>query len=823
MRVKATLVCGWIVYCLTGSKVPAAPVEGSQGNIVFRLGTFDHASSEFAQEAAKDPVKFVVNQSDPAKDWPATQPAAFPKGASEPGSATAPREITFSLDRAPAAAYRLHISFLIESPSVPAIRVAINGKHGTLYLHPKLDYSMGNLMSSFNPAYSSADVLFPFPGSMLHQGANTITLQTIEETEKVIPDAALTYDAIELDRDPDHPNREAPSTQIVPTIFYKQQHGQLQEMVDVFIRYSKPVTAGDGVDLTIAGKHYHQALRGNQEFGEEKLQFAVTEFPAKTRAEITWNSGGHRQHKEQSIDPGKKWTLFLAPHIHLDVGYTDYQAKVAAIQSRVIDEAMDLTVQHPDFRFSVDGEWDVAQFLKTRTPAEQQRMITAVQKQQLFVPAQYGSLLTGFSTAETLIRSLYGSANFSREHGTPFNYANITDVPSYSWSYASILASAGLKYFLAGSDNVRAPVLMQGRLNENSPFYWEGPDGQKVLLWYSRHYMQMQLLFGLPPEISAGHDTVPLFLQMYEQPNYHANAAIIFGSQVENTDLFPQQAELAGEWNNVYAYPRMQYSGFYDALEKYRGSIRRQHSYGSRRWWSVLGKTAWPGDAYYSAMERENESRAPSAEKLETLTSLVNPNLAADNVDLDRMWTHMVLWDEHTWTASNSITDPSSLEVVNQLKVKDSHAIEAKELAAALVQNSTASIVESIFAGKGSLIVFNLLNWRRSGPVAIDLINGYEVVDETAGQVVPVENIPTGSAAHHGVPLKIIDNDKSFHRVRFVVQDVPALGYKVYLMLAQERLRRKQPAPQQLRCGQAGERLLPYRTGSRHRGRAQHL
>ena len=49
-------------------------------------------------------------------------------------------------------------------------------------------------------------------------------------------------------------------------------------MVDVFIRYAKSVNAGDAVELTIAGRHYHQALRGNQDFGEEKLQFAVTEF-----------------------------------------------------------------------------------------------------------------------------------------------------------------------------------------------------------------------------------------------------------------------------------------------------------------------------------------------------------------------------------------------------------------------------------------------------------------------------------------------------------------------------------------------------------------
>ncbi len=69
------------------------------------------------------------------------------------------------------------------------------------------------------------------------------------------------------------------------------------------------------------------------------------------------------------------------------------------------------------------------------------------------------------------------------------------------------------------------------------------------------------------PIISAGHETLPLFLQMYEHPSYRANATIVFGTQPENTDLFPQQAELAQQWNSVYAYPKLQYSGFHDALK----------------------------------------------------------------------------------------------------------------------------------------------------------------------------------------------------------------------------------------------------------------
>jgi hypothetical protein len=560
MDLKTIVQCGVVVSILAGEAGAKMEAHSGPAKAVFQIGTFDRSSAEFAEGAPKRPVNFIVGESSPSKDWYAAQPAepvsdAETNAASNP---TAPRAITFSLRAAPAAAYRLRVSLLIEGASVPTLQVTINGKHGIFYLQPKLDTNMGDMIDSFDPAYSYADVKFDFPGTYLHSGNNTIMLQAIEEADKVVPNAGLTYDAIGLDRDTEPFNSRASSAQVMPTIFYRQRQGQLDEMVDVFLRFGERMKPGSRVDLDLAGKHYRQTLQADSDFGEEKIEFSIPEFPAQTRAQLTWNVAGQAQHKEQTINPEKKWTLFLVPHIHLDIGYSDYQAKVAAIQSRVIDEAMDLTAQHPDFRFSMDGAWDLQQFIKTRTPAEQQRAIAAMQKQELFIPAQYANLLTGFPTAETLIRSFYASANFSRVHGTPFNYANITDVPSYSWSYASILAAAGIKYFLSGSDNVRAPVLLQGHLNENSPLWWEGPDGQKVVFWYSRHYMQMQVLFGLPPLVSAGHDTLPLFLQMYGRPTYRANAAIIFGSQVENTDLFPQQAELAQQWNSVYAYPKLQ-------------------------------------------------------------------------------------------------------------------------------------------------------------------------------------------------------------------------------------------------------------------------
>lgn len=773
MKLKTVVLCTWMVSILAGIGMISAKAQSGSTQTVFRIGTFDRSSGEFAVGVPKGPVNFIAGESDAGKGWYAAQPAELASAVNAPSGndAAAPRTITFTIDQTPAAAYRLHVALLIESASVPALKVGINGKHGTFYLQPKLDYSMGDMINSFDPSYSHADVVFVFPGSYIHRGKNTITLQGIEEAKRAVPGAGWNYDAIELNREAGRFHRGATSARISPTIFYQQRQGRLEEMVDIVVRYGEPVKPGSGVELTLAGRRYRQALQGGQDFGEEKHTFDVPEFPTSTRAKVVWNVAGHAQKKEQTVSPEKKWTLFLVPHIHLDVGYSDYQAKVAAIQSRVIDEAMDLTAQHPDFRFSMDGDWDLEQFMKTRTPAEQQRVITAMQKRQLFIPAQYANLLTGFPTAEALIRSLYASANFGREHGTPFNYANITDVPSYSWSYASVLASAGIHYLFSGSDNVRGPVLLQGHLNENSPFFWQGPDGQKVLFWYSRHYMQMQVMFGLPPLVSAGHETLPLFLQMYEHPNYKANMAIIFGTQVENTDLFPQQAELAQKWNSVYAYPRLQYSGFHDALkniaQQFGHDIPTVSGDGGPYWEDGIAS-----DAYYAAMERQNESRGPSAEKLATLTSLINPNLAADKKGLDRMWTDMLLMDEHTWDSYNSITDPTSREAVQQLAVKNLYAVKAHALADFLTRNSMASVADSISAGRGSLIVFNTLNWSRSGTVTLDLNKKDEIVDSSTGQMVPVEELRNG---------------KNFRHVRFVAADVPAVGYKVFQLRPAEK------------------------------------
>jgi len=203
--------------------------------------------------------------------------------------------------------------------------------------------------------------------------STTLALSAIaSQPGPAAPDAGFTYDAIELQSQANRRfDEHETSVTVKPTVFYKQEDG-IKEVVDALVEYRERARDGS-LAITIDGKRYTQPLRGDQDFGQENCQFVLPAFAKGTLADVSLTMNGRRHHFRQEIEPQKKWTIYVVPHVHLDIGYTDFQAKVAAIQSRIIDEALDLIAKHPDFRFSVDGMWCLDQFLKSRTASDRQR------------------------------------------------------------------------------------------------------------------------------------------------------------------------------------------------------------------------------------------------------------------------------------------------------------------------------------------------------------------------------------------------------------------------------------------------------------------
>ncbi|MGH9343701.1 MAG: glycosyl hydrolase-related protein, partial [Terriglobia bacterium] len=365
---------------------------------------------------------------------------------------------------------------------------------------------------------------------------------------------------------------------------------------------------------------------------------------------------------------------------------------------------------------------------------------------------------------ETTYRSLYYSKWLSRTYGVPFDYASSTDVPTYTGAYPSILASAGIKYWVAGPNSDRAPLRLREQWNRKSPFWWQGPDGSKVLFWYARAYRELVSLFGLPFQETAGYDALPVFLQPFSNPGYKPDAILVNGSQAENVELDPQTATVVLEWDRNFAYPKLQYATFDDffryidqhygdRLSTYKGDM-------GPFWEDGVG-----ADALYTAEDRGNQNLALSAGVVSTVTHEVDPNLHAPAGELDDAWRDIVLYSEHTWRTAGSEMQEKSEDAARQLMVKDGFANHARFDAEDVADRAMGDLANEIHVSAGTLVVFNALNWKRDALVETDLVGHNELVDMTTGKPVTVQPIYYEQGREH---------------VRFMASDLPPVGYKCF-------------------------------------------
>jgi hypothetical protein len=752
------------------------PATNAAPQTVWQIGKFDRSAAEFnngkpgsplfGARYPKNELTYIVGESSPDRDWPAFQPGS---AESAGGRRPHPYNIQFNLPDNPRGVYVLKVGLtnidlqqagMGETRYLSILQMNVNGHVGRAHQHPQRHDTPGD-------RHWEDTIEVEIPAGFLRRGTNTLTLTAIDEPagNDEVSNSGFVFDALELDHDADHRfDAKSIVAQARPTIFYKRQDSGLVELVDVFVTLHSACAGNGQVSLALGGRKFNGTLSRTQEFGEQRMEFEVPEFTPRSPAGIAVACGGHTTRTSLVLDPARKWRLFLVPHEHLDVGFTDYQPKVAEAHNRALDEATEMIAAHPDFRYTADGYWVAERYFEARNRADRDRLLQLIRDKKIFLPAEYANLLTGFPSLETLIRSLSPSFEFAKAQGSGFNYANITDVPSYSWSYASVLAAAGLKYFIAASNNSRGPIFTLGTLDEQSPFWWEGPDGGKVLMWYTKRYAQMARLFGLPPRASTGRDTLPRFLEVFTRPTYKSDSVLVYGAQVENTDLFPQHASIVEGWNQLYAYPQFEYSGFADALQTiakdFGPDLPVIRGDGGPYWEDGIAS-----DSQFAALDRQTEQRALSAEKLSTLGSLINAHFYLDDALMHRLWQNLVLYDEHTWGSSVSIRDPESQESAQQLEMKHAFATEAKWECEEVLQRSMCAIANEIEEGPGTLVVFNTLNWARSGLVETDMPIGDQIIDLSTGQTIPYQVRFAGP---------------TLARVRFLAEAVPSLGYKCF-------------------------------------------
>lgn len=174
---------------------------------------------------------------------------------------------------------------------------------------------------------------------------------------------------------------------------------------------------------------------------------------------------------------------------HFDIGYTDFASNVVQrYRTSMIDQALKVVDQNralpasQQFVWTIPG-WPMTQIARDwpgQTPARQERILAAFKDGHFVVHALPFSTHTELLEMEDLVHGLSYASRLARAAGLDLpRDAKMTDVPCHSWFMPTLLRHAGVDFLHLGcnaaSSSPEVPPL----------FWWEGPDGSRLLTMYS--------------------------------------------------------------------------------------------------------------------------------------------------------------------------------------------------------------------------------------------------------------------------------------------------------------------------------------------------
>lgn len=176
---------------------------------------------------------------------------------------------------------------------------------------------------------------------------------------------------------------------------------------------------------------------------------------------------------------------------HFDIGYTDMARNVVqTYRTTMIDQALDVVDQNRDLPASQQFVWTIPGWPMHRildwpeqTPERRHRVPQAFKDGRFVVHALPFTMHMETLELEDLVRGFGFSTKVSATAGLPLpRDAKMTDVPEHTWTTATILSHAGVKFMHIGCNP------MSGAPQVPPLFWWQGPDGSRVLTMYSPHY-----------------------------------------------------------------------------------------------------------------------------------------------------------------------------------------------------------------------------------------------------------------------------------------------------------------------------------------------
>jgi alpha-mannosidase len=493
------------------------------------------------------------------------------------------------------------------------------------------------------------------------------------------------------------------------------------------------------------------------------------------QAPVRLHAGGDTTWATVSVGNHRPWTLYLLADICTDYTWVyDDEASPRAHDAAVTEAELMLADQTEHGSTANCNHYNLvhareAEFYLERYPDQEQRFFEHVRRGTITFNPFFNMALTGLMSLEELIRQFYPARTWAKQHDLNIGYANHQETPTITWAMAMVLKKCGIHHLVKSILPYECP--WAERLEEPPLFFWEGPDGSRILV-RRRNVDYVQGSFVLRDLRTTNATIHNAILPHYAELGsaYPFNAIGLVGCY---GDLSPTSAELPAKkvetvtaYNSQgWLYPKLvnaSHKQFWDHIDSeietraislpiFRGD------YGTA--WE-----SWPSSlAHDFAGWRRAQERANTADKLTALLCRLDRQwYESHRTQLAEGWMNLLYLNDHAWNGANDAN--RAFNAVLRRRWQEA----ANSLFDTLITTGMSALAKQVKTDETEgILIFNGLSWPRSSLARLEHIGDeHEIVDAISG-----ETITTQSDIHEGRQIIYLD-----------AKDVPSIGYRTFTL-----------------------------------------
>jgi hypothetical protein len=474
---------------------------------------------------------------------------------------------------------------------------------------------------------------------------------------------------------------------------------------------------------------------------------------------------------------GRDWKIYYMPNKHLDVGFIAlpqdaldqrYPGSLEDFQNFVVLRALYVrkgTEEFPAearYKWYFDGAWQLEQIAKD-LPSLMDELQQLVNTRCFSYNPIYANLHTLYLSHEQMMRMMTYSRTLEKNGFRHSYVATQSDVPTVGWGFASALASAGIKYFLKGTW-YNSPYSRDLSWVEPAPlFWWVGPDGRRILVFYHGGYGGAGFDTSLTRAIVE--KTVEEYEALSRQGKWPYDAIPMFGSEGDFGVPSPENSAFVREWNKSHDSVKLLMATpeeFFEYIESHFGDKIPDGGPGG---WGISYDLIEANAAKPEARSRRNDHLLSAAEAFSSLSAL-SFGTAYPTESLREAWLKQVLFHEHTFGMLDSIGPDGR----RQYAWKNRLTEQAEQTARLVLDAALRALSEQIpSSGEERFAVFNSFSFPQSGLVDLPLdqpltANGMRIVEADTNREVPIQVVESET--------------RKF--LRLWAGPIPPFGYKCY-------------------------------------------